>query len=146
VESILLLKFFYKNQRDLWYHQIRTMVHKTSYFYRERFWLMIFFFVLFHHGWEKSQVMWLVRCLSPWSTMLMKWLRYHRVISLKIQVGNVNQRNKWANTDPRIYWRWDQVPRRSKHPLLIDHIRHEPSSMIMNAEVSAVKVSVSSTV
>jgi hypothetical protein len=27
-----------------------------------------------------------------------KWLRYQRVISLKIQVGNTNQRNKWANT------------------------------------------------
>jgi hypothetical protein len=51
----------------------------------------------------------------------MKWLRYQRVNSLKIQVGNTNQRNKWANTDPRIYRRWDQVPRWSKHPLLIDH-------------------------
>jgi hypothetical protein len=70
----------------------------------------------------------------------MKWLRYQRVISLKIQVGNTNQRNKWANTNPRIYRRWDQVPRRSKHPLLIDHTRREPSSMIMNAELSAVKV------
>jgi hypothetical protein len=30
----------------------------------------------------------------------MKWLRYQRVISLKIQVGNTNQRNKWSNTDP----------------------------------------------
>jgi hypothetical protein len=77
--------------------------------------------------------------------MYMKWLRYQKVISLKIQVGNTNQRNKWANTDPRIYRRWDQVPR-SKHPLLIDHTRREPSSMIMNAELSAVKVSVSSTV
>jgi hypothetical protein len=76
----------------------------------------------------------------------MKWLRYQRVISLKIQVGNANQRNKWTNTDPRIYRRWDQVPRRSKHPLLIDHTRHEPSSMTMNAELSAVKVSVSTTV
>jgi hypothetical protein len=76
----------------------------------------------------------------------MKWLRYQRVISLKIQVGNTNQRNEWANTDPRIYQTWDQVPRRSKHPLLIDHTRREPSSMIMNAEFSAVKVSVSSTV
>jgi hypothetical protein len=66
--------------------------------------------------------------------------------SQKIQVGNTNQRNKWANTDPRMYWRWDQVPRRSKHPLLIDHTRCESSSMIMNAELSAVKVSVSSTV
>ena len=73
---------------------------------------------------------------------LIKWLRYQRVISLKIQVGNTNQRNKWANTDPRIYRRWDQVPRRSKHPLLIDHTRREPSSMIMNAELSAVSKSV----
>jgi hypothetical protein len=29
------------------------------------------------------------------------------------------------------------VPRRSKHPLLIDHTHREPSSMIMNAELSA---------
>ena len=71
----------------------------------------------------------------------MKWLRYQRVISLKIQVGITNQRNKWANTDPRIYRRWDQVPRRSKHLLLINRTRREPSSMIMNAELSAVKVS-----
>jgi hypothetical protein len=56
----------------------------------------------------------------------MKWLRYLRVISLKIQVGNTNQRNKWANTDPRIYQRWDHVPRRSKHLRLIDHTRREP--------------------
>jgi hypothetical protein len=76
----------------------------------------------------------------------MKWLRYQRVISLKIQLGNTNQRNKCANTDPRIYRGWDRVPRRSKHPLLIDHTHCEPSSMIMNAELSAVKVSVSSTV
>jgi hypothetical protein len=47
----------------------------------------------------------------------------------QIQVGNTNQRNKWANT---IYRRWDQVPRRSKHPLFIDHTGREPSSMIMN--------------
>jgi hypothetical protein len=80
------------------------------------------------------------------SIIHMKWLRYQRVISLKIQVGNRNQRNKWANTDPRIYRRWDQVLRRSKHPLLIDHTRREPSSMIMNAELSDVKVSVLSTV
>jgi hypothetical protein len=33
----------------------------------------------------------------------LKWLRYQRVINLKIQVRNTNQRNKWANTDPRIY-------------------------------------------
>jgi hypothetical protein len=45
----------------------------------------------------------------------MEWLRYQREISLKIQIENTNQRNKWANTDPRIYRRWDQVPKRSKH-------------------------------
>jgi hypothetical protein len=66
--------------------------------------------------------------------------------SKKKTVGNTNQRNKWANTDPRIYRRWDQVPRRTKHPLLIDHTRRKPSSMIMNAELSAVKVSMPSTV
>jgi hypothetical protein len=38
------------------------------------------------------------------------------------------------------------VPRRSKHPLSTGHTRHEPSSMIMNVELSVVRVSVSSTV
>jgi hypothetical protein len=84
--------------------------------------------------------------IDTYNYFYMKWLSYQRVISLKMQVGNANQRNKWANTDPRIYRRWDQVPRRSKHPMLIDHTRREPSSMIMNAELSAVKVRVSSTV
>jgi hypothetical protein len=74
--------------------------------------------------------------------MLVKWLRYQRVISLKQQEGNTNQSNELGNTDPQIYWRWDQVPRRSKHPLLIDHTRREPistiSSMIMNAEVNQI--------
>jgi hypothetical protein len=37
---------------------------------------------------------WLLLCVY------IKWLRYQRVISLKIQVGNINQRNKWANMDP----------------------------------------------
>jgi hypothetical protein len=41
----------------------------------------------------------------------MKWLRYQRVISLETQVGITSQRNKWANTDPRIYRMGDQVPR-----------------------------------
>jgi hypothetical protein len=68
----------------------------------------------------------------------MKWLRYLRVISLEIQVGITN--------DPRKYRRWDQVPRRSKHPLPTGHTRREPSSIIVNAELSAVKVSVSSAV
>jgi hypothetical protein len=68
----------------------------------------------------------------------MKWLRYQRVTSLETEVGITSQRNKWANTDPRIYRRWDQVLKRSKHPLLTGHTRREPSSMIMNAELSAV--------
>jgi hypothetical protein len=38
----------------------------------------------------------------------MKWLRYQRVISLQTQVGSASQRNEWANTDPRTYWRWDK--------------------------------------
>jgi hypothetical protein len=59
----------------------------------------------------------------------MKWLRYQRVISLETQVGITSQMNKWANTDPWTYRRWDQVPRRSKYPLSTGHIRCEPSSM-----------------
>jgi hypothetical protein len=76
----------------------------------------------------------------------MKWPRYRRVISLEIQVGITSQINKWANTDPRKYWRWDQVPRRSKHPLPTGHTRCEPNSIIVNAELSAVRVSVPSAV
>jgi hypothetical protein len=59
--------------------------------------------------------------------VLMKWLRYQRVISLETQVGVTSQINKWANTDPQTGQRWDQVPRRSKHPLLTSHTRREPN-------------------
>jgi hypothetical protein len=70
---------------------------------------------------------------------LMKWLRYQRVISLKIQVGNTNQRNKWANTDPRLYRRWDQVPRRGKHPMLINHTRCEHECGVIRCQSQCVK-------
>jgi hypothetical protein len=76
----------------------------------------------------------------------MKWLRYQRVVSLETKVGITSQRNKWANTDPRINRGWNQVPRRSKHPLSTGHTRRDPSFVIMHAELSAVKVSVPSTV
>jgi hypothetical protein len=59
-------------------------------------------------------------------------------MSLETQLGITSQRNKWANTDTRIFRRWDQVPRRSKHPLSTGQTHREPSSMIMNAELSAV--------
>jgi hypothetical protein len=84
--------------------------------------------------------------ILPHVNIRIKRLRYQKVFSLKIQVGNTNQRNKWADMDSQIYWRWDQVLRRSEHPLLIDHTHREPSPMIRNAELSAVKVSVPSTV
>jgi hypothetical protein len=38
-----------------------------------------------------------------------------------------SQRNKWVNTDPRTYRRWDQVPGRSKHPLLTCHTHNKPA-------------------
>jgi hypothetical protein len=44
--------------------------------------------------------------------------------------------------DPWQHQRWDQVHRRSKHPLSTGHTRCEPSFMIMNAAASAVKVNV----
>jgi hypothetical protein len=75
-----------------------------------------------------------------------KWPRYRRVISFEIQLGIRSQINKWANTDLRKYWEWDQVPTRSKHPLPTCQTRREPSSIIVNAELSAVKVSVPSAV
>jgi hypothetical protein len=62
--------------------------------------------------------------------MIMKWPRYRRVVSLEIQVGITSQINKWAKTDPRKYRRWDQVPRRSKHPMPTSHTRRESSSEI----------------
>jgi hypothetical protein len=37
--------------------------------------------------------------------------------------------------DPWKHKGWDQVPRRSKHPLSTGHIRHEPSSIIVNVGV-----------
>jgi hypothetical protein len=46
--------------------------------------------------------------------------------------------NKWANTDLRTCRRWGQVPRRSKHPVSTGYTRRGPSSMTMNAELSAV--------
>jgi hypothetical protein len=67
----------------------------------------------------------------------MKWLRYQRVISLETQVGVKSLISKWANTDPYTYRRWDQVPRRNNHPLSTGHTRREPSSIIINFELSA---------
>jgi hypothetical protein len=63
---------------------------------------------------------------------MVKWIRYQRVISIKIQVGNTNQTNKWANRDPQIYRRSDQVPWRSNHPLLIDDTRSTPVNHDVN--------------
>jgi hypothetical protein len=79
-------------------------------------------------------------CTTRKSDITMKWLRYQRVpvISLETQVGVTSQINKWANMDPRTCWRWDQVPRRSKNPLKTGHTRREPSSIIVNVELSAV--------
>jgi hypothetical protein len=31
---------------------------------------------------------------------------------------NYKSKNKWANMDPQTYWRWDQLPMRSKLPCL----------------------------
>jgi predicted phosphodiesterase len=62
----------------------------------------------------------------------MKWLRYQRVVSLETQVGITSQRNKWANTDPRIYRKWDQVPMRSKHPLSTGHTHRQPHFKVKN--------------
>jgi hypothetical protein len=86
-----------------------------------------------------------------------KWLRYQKGISLETQVGITNQRNKLANTDPWIYRRWDQVPRRSKHPLLTSRTRREShfkrkkplvkiSVKIRETEEPAVKISASNQV
>jgi hypothetical protein len=60
----------------------------------------------------------------------MKWPRYRRLIRVEIQVGITSQINKWANTDHRKYWRWDQVPRGSKHPLPTGHTRRDNTFII----------------
>jgi hypothetical protein len=51
-----------------------------------------------------------------------------------------------AYTDPWKHQRWGQVLRRSNHPVSTCHTCHEPSFMIMNADLSAVKVNVPSAV
>jgi hypothetical protein len=61
-------------------------------------------------------------------------MRYQRVVSLEKQVGIISYKIKLANIDLRVYWRWNQVPRRSKHPLPTGHTCCEPSFMIMDAE------------
>jgi hypothetical protein len=78
--------------------------------------------------------------------MLYEMVKIPKSNRLEIQVGITSQINKWANTDPRKCWRWDQMPRRSHHPLPTGHTRREPSSIIVNSELSAVKVSVPSAV
>jgi hypothetical protein len=75
----------------------------------------------------------------------MKWPRYRNVVRLEIEVTITSQINKWANTDPHKYWRWDPVPRRSKHPLPTGHTRREPTFIIVNAELYFVEASVPST-
>jgi hypothetical protein len=52
---------------------------------------------------------------------------YKTVIRMERQVEITNKKNNWANADPQIYRRCDQVPRRSKNPLLTGHTSHEPS-------------------
>jgi hypothetical protein len=87
-----------------------------------------------------------IRIRHIYNFVAMKWPRYRRVTSLEIQLGITSQINKCANTDPRTYQRRDHVRRRSKHPLPTGHTRCDPSSIIMNAELSAVKVSLPSTI
>jgi hypothetical protein len=54
-----------------------------------------------------------------------KWLRYQRVISLKIQVGNINQRNKCTNiTKTRT------TPYHPKSDSMIDNFNHSLISML----------------
>jgi hypothetical protein len=43
-------------------------------------------------------------------------------LMFETHIGITSQRNKWANTDPRTYLRWDQVPW-SKHPMSTGHTR-----------------------
>jgi hypothetical protein len=55
----------------------------------------------------------------------------------ELEVGEINGLTR----KPKTYRRWDHVSRRSKRSLPMGHNRHESSFMIMNAELSAVKVS-----
>jgi hypothetical protein len=59
----------------------------------------------------------------------MKWLWYPKIISIETQVGITSVQNKWANRDVLTYRRWDQVPRRSKHPLWTGCNHYEPISI-----------------
>jgi hypothetical protein len=54
----------------------------------------------------------------------MKMLRQRATINVVTPLENINQR--WANTDPIVCQRYNQVSRRSKYPLLSGHPRCDP--------------------
>jgi hypothetical protein len=86
-----------------------------------------------------------LREISKRKARFKKWLRYQRVISLETQVGITSQRIKWANTDPRIYWRWDQVPRKNKHLLLTGPTRRESHFKRKKENISQISVKIRET-
>jgi hypothetical protein len=49
---------------------------------------------------------------------------------LEAHVGITSQRNTGGNMDPRTYRRWDQVRRRSKHPIDRSHPPWAPFQML----------------
>ena len=51
-----------------------------------------------------------------------------------------NTKMSWTNTDSWTHQRWDQVPRRSKHPLLTGHTRREPIDQVNGTIRSQINV------
>ncbi|XP_056020094.1 titin-like isoform X2 [Ostrea edulis] len=66
-------------------------------------------------------------------------VQFQSIPLCKVKITNSDQSHNsykqykidsWANTDPWTHQRWDQVPKRSKHPLLTGHTRREPHILI----------------
>jgi hypothetical protein len=89
---------------------------------------------------QKTEAATYSRCDTIKFPLKLRWLRYQRVISLEIQIGITSERNKWANTDPQIYRRWDQVRRGSKYPLSTGRTRRVPH---FKRKKSVINISVS---
>ena len=72
--------------------------------------LLIIIIFRVHYGWNRKDN-------EPWSIS-------YTVSQIQYKMSEI------AHTDPWIYQRWDQVPRRNRHPLLTGHTHREPLPVI----------------
>ena len=147
---LLNLQHFYQDFRLSWRSFIGFCVYQV---YREHR-LSVFPFTRFCVYPIVSCVYPIVSCVNPilscvyrvlsciMSRITLRVLYLYKVLvtcDVKAKITNSGQSQNsheeykiksWANTDPWTHQRWNQVPRRSKHPLLIDHTHREPIVLI----------------